>query len=195
MLKRCCTCKLEKPLDQFCRCKSNKDGLSKRCRACNTAAVLKTRKTPHGQATFKRNQKRYWKGEAGKANKRRSDRKYAASENGRVKIREHHKRHRQTELGQASQKRYESSAKGLAAKERYRQKLKSLKPEVIKAHSAVHNGVRDGKMPHASTLSCHHCGRPAVEYHHHLGYDREHWLDVIPLCKPCHHKTRGRLLS
>lgn len=195
MLKRCCTCKLEKPLDQFCRCKSTKDGLSKRCRSCNTAAVLKTRKTPHGRESFNKSRRKYHHSENGAARKREWDRKYAHSETGRAKVREHHKRHRQTDLGQASQRRYESSPKGLAAKERYRQKLKRLKPEIVQAHSAIWSRIQAGKIPRASTLPCHNCGQPAVEYHHHLGYSQEHWLSVIPLCKPCHHKTRGRLLA
>jgi hypothetical protein len=25
------------------------------------------------------------------------------------------------------------------------------------------------------------------EYHHHLGYLKEHWLSVEPLCARCHH--------
>ena len=49
-----------------------------------------------------------------------------------------------------------------------------------------------GHVPRVSTLNCTHCDRPADEYHHHNGYDKEHWLDVIPLCCSCHgyvHRT------
>ncbi len=31
-------------------------------------------------------------------------------------------------------------------------------------------------------LPCEACGELEVEGHHHKGYDREHWLDVIWLC-------------
>lgn len=60
------------------------------------------------------------------------------------------------------------------------------------AGQAVYRAVRAGKMPHASTLPCKECGNPAREYHHHNGYAREHWLDVIPLCIPCHVKADNR---
>ncbi len=33
-MKRCCRCKAEAPLDQFCKDRQQKDGLSARCRSC-----------------------------------------------------------------------------------------------------------------------------------------------------------------
>jgi 5-methylcytosine-specific restriction endonuclease McrA len=33
-MKRCCHCKVEKPLSEFCKNRSTKDGLSKVCRTC-----------------------------------------------------------------------------------------------------------------------------------------------------------------
>lgn len=35
-MRRCCRCKTEQPLDQFCKDKQQKDGLSRRCRACRS---------------------------------------------------------------------------------------------------------------------------------------------------------------
>ena len=29
-------------------------------------------------------------------------------------------------------------------------------------------------------------GKTAVAYHHHRGYKREHFLDVVPVCHECH---------
>lgn len=29
-------------------------------------------------------------------------------------------------------------------------------------------------------------GRNRVEAHHHKGYDEDHWLDVVWLCRSCH---------
>lgn len=59
-------------------------------------------------------------------------------------------------------------------------------PGAAQAHSAVYRAVRDGRLPHASDLACNQCGNQALDYHHHNGYSREHWLDVIPLCRSCH---------
>ena len=54
------------------------------------------------------------------------------------------------------------------------------------AASAVSYEVKRGYMIPAKTLPCRDCGKSAQEYHHHLGYKKPHWLDVIPLCKSCH---------
>lgn len=53
-----------------------------------------------------------------------------------------------------------------------------------KAKNAVAYAVRMGRMPSIKTLSCE-CGQPAKHYHH-PSYARERWLDVIPVCIPCH---------
>lgn len=58
------------------------------------------------------------------------------------------------------------------------------------AHQAVRRARKSGKLPEASEVQCAFCGEPAQEWHHHKGYAREHWLDVIPLCIPCHSTTR-----
>ena len=56
-----------------------------------------------------------------------------------------------------------------------------------KARTAVGNAVRRGKISPASSFICACCGmKPAAEYHHHLGYEKQHWLDVTPLCNDCH---------
>lgn len=56
----------------------------------------------------------------------------------------------------------------------------------IKARLAVGHAVEYGRIPPARELLCAYCGEPAYEYHHHRGYARKYWLDVIPLCHPCH---------
>lgn len=60
------------------------------------------------------------------------------------------------------------------------------------AHMAILRAVKQGMKP-ATAFICADCGKEqAEEYHHHKGYDKEHWLDVIPLCLPCHVKTKTR---
>lgn len=66
------------------------------------------------------------------------------------------------------------------------------------AHLAVAKAVRNGTL-HKPTL-CEECSelRPPVELHahHYLGYDEEHWLDVIFLCPKCHGKAHnGRSIN
>lgn len=62
-------------------------------------------------------------------------------------------------------------------------------PERKKARDAVHYAVRIGKLPPAWTMVCDVCQEAqAASWHHHKGYEPEHWLDTIPLCRVCHGK-------
>ncbi len=38
----------------------------------------------------------------------------------------------------------------------------------------------------ATMKRCANCGKQAEQWHHHNGYEKDHWLDVTPLCIPCH---------
>jgi ssDNA-binding Zn-finger/Zn-ribbon topoisomerase 1 len=53
------------------------------------------------------------------------------------------------------------------------------------ARATIKNDIRAGKLPKASIFPCTDCGGPAREYDHHLGYEREHWRDVQPVCSRC----------
>ena len=52
-MKRCYTCKLEKPLSEFCKNRANKDGISCYCRQCSTERTRKWRRSPEGVAAVK----------------------------------------------------------------------------------------------------------------------------------------------
>lgn len=67
---------------------------------------------------------------------------------------------------------------------RYNAKIRHT--NMLKARGAVNYAVKAGKIPRGRGQPCKECGKPASGYHHHLGYDPEHWLHVIPLCSPCH---------
>lgn len=60
-------------------------------------------------------------------------------------------------------------------------------PEKTKARRVIANEVRYKRMRLAKFFLCRCCNGNAREYHHHLGYEPEHWLDVIPLCGSCHY--------
>jgi hypothetical protein len=55
-----------------------------------------------------------------------------------------------------------------------------------RARQATNSAVRDGKLPNVSTLKCVDCGNDAQQYHHHKGYAKKQYLEVIPLCVYCH---------
>jgi hypothetical protein len=65
-------------------------------------------------------------------------------------------------------------------------------PQKYKAHNAVNNCIRDGKLPRTKTLICSICNEKQAEhYHHPNGYEPEHWLDVIPVCNICHNNLHN----
>lgn len=56
------------------------------------------------------------------------------------------------------------------------------------ASNVIRTLIRQGKLPSPDTIPCIDCGKKAEVYHHHLGYNKSHWADVVALCKSCHHK-------
>lgn len=87
-------------------------------------------------------------------------------------------------------KAYRQSERGKEVMKKSYQKHAQSHPERVKARIAVRGKVVNIKtgngLPHPTELNCAECGKQAQEYHHHNGYDKEHWLDVIPLCAACH---------
>ena len=106
--------------------------------------------------------------------KNERDRVYRRSAKGKAVNR----RYQQSEKGKAAYKRYNQTEKGKARQKRY--------PNQIKATRAVNHAIRAGKLPRPDTFSCHYCPKPAQQYHHWHGYEKEHWLDVVPVCIDCH---------
>lgn len=66
-------------------------------------------------------------------------------------------------------------------------------PNRIKAINAVNRLVQNGTLRRPDTLRCYYCPVQAQEYHHWHGYEPEHWLDVVSVCKKCHHKHRRKI--
>ncbi len=115
--------------------------------------------------------------------KRQSICKKCNREYQRKYMRKYHK----TQKGREIANRYRKSEKGLCVS---RQAYKRNRIKKI-ASATVRGKVRNGKMPHAKSFTCNYCPNQASEYHHHKGYKRENWLDVIPICIPCHSKIHN----
>lgn len=71
--------------------------------------------------------------------------------------------------------------------EQHKQYAKSH-PDKSSARRAVGDAVKGGKIPPAKMCNCVVCQKPARDYHHYLGYERQHRLDVVPVCRSCHPK-------
>ena len=163
--KYCPRCKVYKSFPgSFYRNKGVPSGYTNYCKECSKEISTLARQTPKGQEYIKA----YYQREEVKQSQARNAKKRIAA-----KI-AYDKQYKQTphgkELIKQSDKRRRSTPEG---------KLKD------QARLAVRNEVRAGRMPHIKTLTCK-CGVQAENYHHHNGYDRNHWLDVIPVCKKCH---------
>jgi hypothetical protein len=49
-------------------------------------------------------------------------------------------------------------------------------------------------MAPARELACVDCAMPAQRYDHHMGYSKENWLNVQPICvRCCAKRERARL--
>lgn len=92
-------------------------------------------------------------------------------------------KNRNQQINQSSAK-YRKSEKYKISRKKYLDN-NNLK---IKARQILNTAVKAGKIISPKTLKCYLCGNPSVEYDHHNGYEKEHWFDVIPICKNCHIK-------
>jgi hypothetical protein len=182
--KRCYRCKQIKPLTEFYKNKSAKDGHQNRCKACSAEYGRQYRATEHGRAKTNEWARKY------RATERVKQYRHEYKMRPDVKARERANANKRlkTPKGQKKQNRYNSSQSHLDAVHRYQAK-KRKDPEfrlMERARNSIAVAVYRGKMKPASDLFCVQCGNPAQEYHHHLGYEREHWHDVIPVCRECH---------
>lgn len=88
--------------------------------------------------------------------------------------------------GSAQRAQYEQTDAYKEAKARAKRRHRRRHPQRLRARSAVWHAVANGDLPPASECDCVECDGPAEHYHHHNGYDREHQLDVVPVCRDCH---------
>ena len=195
--KICNACKKRLPADRFNKCARASDGLQFKCRECMKLFVPKSKtKTAGDLKRCKACQKIHPIVMFCIKRKAADGRDYICKECKDSERREY----RKTISGKRCQKRY--NQKRIKSGEAYRDvrrwgktkkgieytKRNRLK---INARASVSAATAMGKIPRAKTLSCSNCGEPAVQYHHHKGYDPANWLDVIAMCRKCHLAADG----
>ena len=152
---------------EFYKAKSNQDGHNSWCKLCNKHHS----QTPKARAYQKR---------------------FRESERGRQYNLMRQKEYRQTGKYTANHKKYNQkyyqSEKGKKAQRQGQARHRLLYPDKMKAINAVNNAIRYGKLARPDTQPCLYCPKPAQQYHHHKGYTKEYWLDVVPACRKCHRK-------
>lgn len=76
------------------------------------------------------------------------------------------------------------------------QKYYESNPEIVQAHRAVAYAVNRKRIQPADSFVCSACKtKQAQDYHHYMGYAKEHRLDVIPLCRACHRKIDSHIVT
>lgn len=178
-MKTCSKCNEEKLLDGFHKNKNRSDGRENQCKKC----VLARQHGYYHNRGGAQKAKEYCQTEQGRRKKLASNQRYLQSEKGKKAKRRAGKKYAQTEKGIEARQKHERSEAGRASQRRNYQRNKHK----WTARSAVHIAIRKGILSHPTQCTCKGCGgRAAQEYHHYLGYEREHHLDVIPLCRECH---------
>ncbi len=170
--KACRICK--QITSEFYKNRTRPDGFGTDCKICTDKRIEEYHKTPK----YKTYQKAYQKA-------------YLQTEKGRELNRQKVRRHMQTEKGKATQKRHAQSEKRKKTIKAYALRH----PNRIKARCFIKDTIRQGKLPSPNSLLCIFCKKPAHKYHHHLGYEPEHWLDVVPVCQKCHSICHSKYLS
>ena len=162
--KVCSQCKAIKQVSEFYKEPRNKSGLTSQCKVCHYKKCRQYLKTGRGHEINAEAKRKYKKSQKGK---------------------EAEKRYRSTEKRKKVKLRYNRSPKGRIAALKSAKFMNKKYPEQVKARNAVNYAVRKGDIPAPNTLKCS-CGKQSRDYHHHLGYEPEHFLDVVPICSLCH---------
>lgn len=176
-LKLCRNCHIGKPVDEFYRDCSKKDGKRAECKTCVNKWTTKYAKSPAGKISKRKTQQKYYYGI-------KSDPVLYFKEKEKWNLRIY------TEKNRAYNKRRYVllRKKGFRPKNANKNLANFMKknPQKRRAWGAVWTEISAGRMLPAKKRKCHACGANASHYHHHKGYDEIHKLDVIPLCSWCH---------
>ena len=128
----------------------------------------------------------YRKTETGRKICLSNSKKWRESEKGKKTIAAYYSTEKYKSSIKINVKRYQQSQKGKINRKKIEKQRRLLRDPAILAKRYINQRVRRGLMPRIETLRCNSCNNQAQARHHYLGYKKENWLDVIPLCIPCH---------
>ena len=168
-------------------------------------ARQKWRNSESGKAS----EEEYNNSERGQALRREATDRYQQSDKGKKTAAEY----RHTDKYKATQKEWRESESGQESLRRAAKKhnattvrkagnvsnnklFRERHPDKVRAQGAVSNAVRDGNLSRPDT--CSNCSFNVsivgpMQAHHHKGYEREFWLDIVWLCRRCHMTEHKKL--
>lgn len=104
---------------------------------------------------------------------------------------------RKTPAGKVIRKRehrkYAKTEHGKRALYEGMKRFRKRNPEKIKAVQYLDDKVRAGYILRPTICSRCNAKNIRIEAHHHQGYSREFWLDVVWLCIPCHKSIHQKI--
>jgi len=172
--KTCTKCGEAKPLDQFSKTKGAKDGLRAYCKSCSSALYKAWREENQERRS---EYMREWHQANLEHETAYARERYRNDEEYRRKVLEWQRVQRQRDPEKVRQ--YERSIK----------QAKGYRNDQRRAQTTVARAVRRSLLPPAWSMVCSICDEAqASHWHHHKGYDRQYWLEVIPVCLDCHGK-------
>lgn len=179
-MKRCSKCKQFKELSEFHKQSRSIDGLKSACKYCRNKSNKEYTMSEKGKAA----KKKYYADN--KENILVYRKKYGIEH--REKILKTRRKYYLTENGKLSQsirtKKYLKTEKGKQTRKKIDAKMRILYPNRYKARKKLNYYIESGKLSRPTT--CSKCNIVCKPDAHHYSYEKEHWLDVIWLCKKCH---------
>lgn len=171
-LKTCSKCGEAKPLTEYSVNRKAKDNLHTYCKACASDYMREWRENNRARRL---EYMREWHAENREHESQYARERYQTDEE-----------HRQRVLGWQREWRA-NNLESARQYERERGQKADWTTAQVRARTVVNRTVRRGLLPPAWSMVCDACDEAqAAHWHHHNGYDKEHRLDVIPLCLDCH---------
>jgi len=181
-MKKCTTCKQEKPLSEFCKLSKARahisDGHQPQCNPCRSAY----NKTPKRRQASNLSKDRSLLKPENLAKKKERDRKYSQTEQGKKARAQARIKYLKTSKGKIvaskTNKKYRQTQRYKDAVTKYRLKF----PEKRQANIDVMNALHCGKLIRPDLCSV--CDKTCIPEGHHPDYSKP--LEVIWVCHDCH---------
>lgn len=195
--KQCCRCKIIKPVNDFHKCASRRDGLQHRCKECQNKLTRDWGKTPIGREVHRKAGVLYRHTEKGKIQKRNGMKRLRKTAHGKEYKRNDYFEFVGTERGKTLNKlwknKYAKSEKGKESAIRKDAKRRSILKTVPNTLTADQWKLILEKYRH----QCVYCGASDK------ALTRDHWIplargghhtmeNIVPACKSCNSRKRDK---
>jgi len=178
-MKYCYACKQEKPLADFGKNRSRKDGLCAECKEC--VRIINREYRAKNREALSAKKREHWKKNRESCQQKQREYRDKNREACREKAREYCDRNREA-CREATRKYYKKHREKCCARIK---RFKRRNPEKVKAHNAINHAIAAGKIKRP--VRCERCFEETFVEGHHSDYSKP--LEVEWLCRKCHCKA------